>query len=133
MMLGQHRVSHCTNTISCVLLSTANTAYFHSLSTIFGPAGRLNPEFALRGPIFMPCGYLSLQENVMNVVRYEPRYRPLGLLGRLLQDSDLDTLLSRNSDTVSDWMPAVDIQEETDRYLLRADLPGVDPENIPAG
>jgi HSP20 family protein len=66
----------------------------------------------------------------MNVVRYDPHYRPLGLLGRLLQDSDLESLVNREPDTVSDWLPAVDIQEETDRYLLRADLPGVDPENI---
>lgn len=66
----------------------------------------------------------------MNVVRYEPRYRPLGLLGRLLQDPDLDSLINREPDSVSDWLPAVDIREESDRYLLRADLPGVDPKDI---
>ena len=30
----------------------------------------------------------------------------------------------------SDWAPAVDIKEETDRYLLIADIPGVDPKDI---
>lgn len=30
----------------------------------------------------------------------------------------------------ADWMPAVDIHEDADRYILRADLPGVDPEAI---
>jgi HSP20 family protein len=68
----------------------------------------------------------------MNIARYEPRYRSLGLLGRLLQDQELDTLLSRGAepDSVSDWLPAVDIREENDRFLLQADLPGVDPDAI---
>jgi HSP20 family protein len=68
----------------------------------------------------------------MNISRYEPRYRPLGLLGRLLQDQDLERLLSTSvePDSVSDWLPAVDICEEEDRFVLLADLPGVDPENI---
>lgn len=30
----------------------------------------------------------------------------------------------------SDWAPAVDIKEEKDRYVVRADLPGVDPKDI---
>jgi len=30
----------------------------------------------------------------------------------------------------SDWAPAVDIKEEDDKYILIADIPGVDPENI---
>lgn len=29
-----------------------------------------------------------------------------------------------------DWMPTVDIREEQDRYLLSADVPGVDPKDI---
>lgn len=68
----------------------------------------------------------------MNITRYEPRYRPLGLLGRLLQDQELDTMLtgSIEPDSVSDWLPAVDIREEEDRFLLQADLPGVDPDAI---
>jgi HSP20 family protein len=66
----------------------------------------------------------------MNVVRYEPHYRPLGLLGRLLQEDRLDNLLNREPEAVTDWLPAVDIREEGDCYLLRADLPGVDPEDI---
>lgn len=28
------------------------------------------------------------------------------------------------------WAPAVDIQEETNRYLVHADIPGVDPKDI---
>lgn len=29
-----------------------------------------------------------------------------------------------------DWTPAIDIKEETDRYVLHADIPGVEPEKI---
>jgi len=29
-----------------------------------------------------------------------------------------------------DWSPAVDIKEENDRYLINADIPGVDPKDI---
>ena len=28
------------------------------------------------------------------------------------------------------WVPPVDLREETDRYVITADVPGVDPENI---
>ena len=66
----------------------------------------------------------------MNVARYEPRYRPFGLLNRLLQEENLANLYDREPDAVTDWLPAVDIREEDDRYILTADLPGVAPENI---
>ena len=32
--------------------------------------------------------------------------------------------------TVPAWQPAVDIREEQDRYVVRADIPGVDPQEI---
>lgn len=75
----------------------------------------------------------------MNVRRYEPRYRPgrsVSLLGQLLNDSDFDNLLNpalsaRNEpDAITDWLPAVDISEEAESFIVKADLPGVDPENI---
>ena len=75
----------------------------------------------------------------MQLKRYDPYYRsarPLSALGRLLQETDFDTLLGNTldaasgSDIVTDWLPAVDIQEQPDSFLLKADLPGVDPENI---
>jgi HSP20 family protein len=28
------------------------------------------------------------------------------------------------------WLPQVDIREESDRFVIRADLPGVDPQDI---
>jgi HSP20 family protein len=35
-----------------------------------------------------------------------------------------------NGHSVADWVPAVDIIEEKDRFLLKADVPGVKPEDI---
>jgi len=69
----------------------------------------------------------------MNVMRFEP-WNLVNLLNR-----DLDrfasprTALSAVGDgdnSVADWLPAVDIVEEKDRFVLRADLPGVRPEDI---
>ena len=37
---------------------------------------------------------------------------------------------SSTEQPVADWVPAVDIVEEKDRFVLRADVPGVDPANI---
>ena len=65
----------------------------------------------------------------MNAIRYEPtRYRPFGRINWLY--GDLNRLFGagfaglRNADTVSDWLPSADIQEEDQRYVVHADLPG---------
>ncbi len=69
----------------------------------------------------------------MNITRFEP----WGLIDILHRD--LDQIAGRRfglaqSDndgaTVADWVPAVDIVEEKDRFVLRADVPGVKPEDI---
>ena len=39
-------------------------------------------------------------------------------------DSDTNRVFS------SQWLPAIDIKEEKDKFLIAADLPGVDPKNI---
>jgi HSP20 family protein len=66
----------------------------------------------------------------MNLVRFEPwaiadlMQRDFDrLAGRRFGHSDLET-------AVSDWAPAVDIVEEKDRFVLRADVPGVAPSDI---
>ncbi|MEJ2127346.1 MAG: Hsp20/alpha crystallin family protein, partial [Woeseiaceae bacterium] len=63
----------------------------------------------------------------MNLVRFEPwslfdqMQREFDRLpGRQFDRSDVET-------PVSDWVPAVDVIEEKDRFLLRADVPGVAP------
>jgi len=35
-----------------------------------------------------------------------------------------------NDLSFADWAPTVDIEEDADKYLIRADLPGVDKDNI---
>jgi HSP20 family protein len=68
----------------------------------------------------------------MNVTRYEP----WSLINRLHQD--LDRLFGRefsggdddSRGAVSDWLPAVDVQEQPDAFVLQADLPGVDSKDI---
>jgi len=68
----------------------------------------------------------------MNVIRYEP----WGVLNRLHQD--VDRLFSarllrpetEDAAELSDWVPAVDIKEEDERFVIRADVPGVDPKDL---
>ena len=71
----------------------------------------------------------------MNVVRYEP----WGLLRRFQDDvnqlfgeSRLGAVGEGDQSNVvtSNWTPAVDIKEESDRYVLEADIPGVNPKDI---
>ena len=66
----------------------------------------------------------------MNIARFEP-WTFVDLLHR-----DLDRMVAgRNGsndeqNSVADWAPAVDIIEEKGRFVLRADVPGVRPEDI---
>lgn len=64
----------------------------------------------------------------MNVTRFEP-WSLVNLMHR-----DLDRFAGHNrsdvSHTVADWAPAVDIVEQKDRFILKADLPGVSAEDI---
>ncbi len=65
-------------------------------------------------------------------------YQPLSLLSQF--QNDINQLLERNyaedqdADSskvvTSRWSPAVDIQEKEDRFILKADLPGIAAEDI---
>ncbi len=66
-------------------------------------------------------------------------YEPWSLLDRFNQQLNqlgyADKSLSNNDNDYSNivtshWRPAVDIKEEADRFLITADLPGVDPKDI---
>jgi HSP20 family protein len=62
----------------------------------------------------------------MTIVRYEP----WALVGRFQRQ--LERALgedSTDSATVS-WIPSVDVHEEAERFLVVADVPGVDGKNI---
>ena len=62
------------------------------------------------------------------------RYQPFGLFRGLHEDLDrlVESRLAMDdtSSTVASWIPAVDIKEEKDRFVIRADVPGVKPEDI---
>ncbi len=68
----------------------------------------------------------------MNVIRYNP----WDLIGRVGQDAD--RRFSRypysteedEDHAYNDWVPAMDIKEEEGRYLIRADVPGVDAKDL---
>ena len=73
----------------------------------------------------------------MNIVRYRPwagnsvqselRQAFDRLLeGNLLDQDDADA----SSVVTSQWVPRVDVKEESDRFVLYADLPGIDPNDI---
>lgn len=70
----------------------------------------------------------------MSIVRYEP----WNLLSQLHHEIDnlFENRLTRGNGeggaiaATTDWTPAVDIKEEQDRYVIHADVPGVDPADI---
>ncbi|MFQ5660972.1 MAG: Hsp20/alpha crystallin family protein [Gammaproteobacteria bacterium] len=72
----------------------------------------------------------------MSLIRYEPYNlfeRFQRELNRLAQWDPLtnDVLGDDNSHVVtSNWRPAVDIKEEDSRFVILADIPGVDPKDI---
>ncbi len=68
----------------------------------------------------------------MTVVRYDP----WALMNELQNEMNkvFETRLSGNAEAgsvaTSDWVPPVDIREEHDRFVILADIPGVDPNQI---
>ena len=69
------------------------------------------------------------------------RYEPFGLLDRFNRELNRlgmneaflnDTFSGEDNSNVvtSHWRPAVDIKEEENRFLIEADVPGVDPKDI---
>jgi HSP20 family protein len=73
-----------------------------------------------------------LEETIMNLVRYEPWGFVNQLHGEINRLFDRNYLGQDNESnlTASDWVPAVDIKEEANRFLIQADVPGVDPKDI---
>lgn len=68
----------------------------------------------------------------MALVRYEPwsifdRFQDeLNRMGLYKEGEDSDY----SNIVTSHWRPSVDIKEEDDRFVILADLPGVDPKDI---
>lgn len=53
-----------------------------------------------------------------------------GLTDRLWSDAFNNFFEKQYSSVPSSWAPAVDILEEEDYYVVRADIPGIDPKSI---
>lgn len=69
----------------------------------------------------------------MNIVRYRPwpnqgalQEEIKSVFDRFFETGDRD----ESSVVTSQWVPRVDIKEEHDRFVIYADLPGLDPEQI---
>jgi HSP20 family protein len=68
----------------------------------------------------------------MTIVRYEP-FRLLNRFHRDLArffDFDDDAAPVAAAENAVTWLPSVDVREEDNRYVLHADLPGVDKKDI---
>jgi len=60
----------------------------------------------------------------MNVIRYQP----WDLVDRFFNGHHAGLATGQNA--ISAWAPRVDVKEEAERFLIRADVPGVDPKDI---
>lgn len=62
------------------------------------------------------------------------RYEPWNLLSQLQREwergHEASHGMPESTAATAEWTPAVDIKEETNRYVLLADLPGVSTESI---
>ncbi|HSC46549.1 MAG TPA: Hsp20/alpha crystallin family protein [Gammaproteobacteria bacterium] len=70
----------------------------------------------------------------MSHIRYQPRefFRDMSDQMNRLMSGRLDTLLLPDEAPFSEknWVPAVDIKEEEGKFLVHADIPGVEPKDI---
>ena len=70
----------------------------------------------------------------MQVTRYQPWSIADSMADLMRRDLSGSTTRGFDQSSVDqpvvDWVPAIDIVEEKDRFVLRADVPGVDPANI---
>lgn len=67
----------------------------------------------------------------MTLVRYEP----WSMLNQIRREMDrmlegADESGENSAIATSDWIPAVDIKETQDAFILHADVPGVDPKDV---
>jgi len=66
----------------------------------------------------------------LNLTRYEPwalHREVLNEFNRLFERAGSN---DESTSAVAEWAPSVDIEEHTDKYVLHADVPGVDPASI---
>jgi HSP20 family protein len=66
----------------------------------------------------------------MTLLRHEPWNIMNQLQEELARAFDERVGRSERGSTIADWVPAVDLREEDSRFVIRADLPGVEPKDI---
>lgn len=65
----------------------------------------------------------------MTLTRYEPWSLHRALLNEITRSIDASSQ-DGSIGATADWSPAVDIAEYTDKFVLSADIPGVDPASV---
>lgn len=61
------------------------------------------------------------------------RYQPWHVVNRFHRQLDQllgDNAAAANVENAANWVPSVDVHEEADKFVVRADLPGVEPNGI---
>ena len=91
----------------------------HPESAVFVNKTGLEKHFYILKLAFSDNTFL---EKIMKVTRFEP-WSYVDLLHRDLRRSEASQEAAR-------WVPAIDIVEEKSQFTLRADLPGVSPEDV---
>ena len=69
----------------------------------------------------------------MELVRWNPMrdmFSVRNRMNRLMDDFFMPSPYFRRDNTFGDWNPSVDIYDEADRIVLKAELPGVEKDNI---
>jgi HSP20 family protein len=66
----------------------------------------------------------------MTLMRYEPWALHRDVLNEFNRLFDRYSNSDESTSATAEWAPAVDIEEHTDKYVLHADVPGVDPAAI---
>ena len=66
----------------------------------------------------------------LHLTRYEPWALHRDVLNEFSRLFDHAGTNDESTSAVADWAPAVDIDEHADKYVLHADVPGVDPATI---
>lgn len=65
----------------------------------------------------------------MAIIKYDP-WRTLGQVNQMLDDVFQNKQLSTDESFFAQWRPAVDVKENENNFLVKADLPGVKSEDI---
>ncbi|MCW8918887.1 MAG: Hsp20/alpha crystallin family protein [Gammaproteobacteria bacterium] len=62
----------------------------------------------------------------MSMIRY---HQPWGVMEQMRREMDR-MMGEENAASASDWVPAVDIKEDKERFIIIADIPGIAPKDI---